>query len=189
VKLRQQVLKELDIYTATVSMELHARTPLVDSIALWEGTPVRYDSVKIPKASPLSDKELALADERARTFMPRGAIMRIDLDPEHWLSFGAGDKVPAILFSSDVFMSKDPVQTPARFSDAAHLRLSGLLWPEAKTRWATTAYATRESRGKGQVILFAGEPNFRATYFGTERLLLNALFLGPGFGTEHPVGW
>ena len=41
----------------------------------------------------------------------------------------------------------------------------------------------------GQVILFAGQPNFRAYFRGTERLLANAILFGPGLGTSWTPEW
>ncbi len=67
------------------------------------------------------------------------------------------------------------------------LRMSGLLWPEAAQRIANSAYLTRESKGHGQIILFAGQPVFRGATLGTNRLLLNALVYGPGMGTQAVV--
>ena len=67
------------------------------------------------------------------------------------------------------------------------LRMSGLLWPEAGQRIANSAYLTRESRGHGQIILFAGQPVYRGATLGTNRLLLNALIYGPGMGTQTIV--
>jgi len=69
------------------------------------------------------------------------------------------------------------------------LRISGLLWAEAKERWAQTAYVTRKSSGKGQIILFAATPNFRSYFYGTTRMLINAILLGPGMGTDVEVGF
>jgi hypothetical protein len=134
-------------------------------------------------------EEEQVKDEQLRVFMPRGAILRANLDEEHWLSSGIEDKVPVILYTDLAFMSKSPVQTVARLADVDSLRLSGLLWPEARERWAKTAYLTREGLGKGQVILFAFQPNFRGYFFGSERLLINALLLGPGLGTSKPAPW
>jgi hypothetical protein len=68
-----------------------------------------------------------------------------------------------------------------------HLRLSGLFWPEAGQRLAHSAAITRESLGRGQVILFAGSPTFRAATRGTARLLANAMVYGPGLGTAATV--
>jgi len=90
---------------------------------------------------------------------------------------------------SYVFMSKYPVTTPVRLADNEHLRLSGLLWPEAKERLADSAYVTIESVGRGQVILFAFDPTFRTWLAGSERLFINAVLLGPGMGTSPPVPW
>jgi hypothetical protein len=67
------------------------------------------------------------------------------------------------------------------------LRMSGLLWPEAADRLANAAYLTRESLGRGQVILFASPPAFRGSTMGTARMLTNALVYGPGFGARHPI--
>jgi hypothetical protein len=67
------------------------------------------------------------------------------------------------------------------------LRMSGLLWPEAAQRLANAAWVTRESLGRGQVILFASPPTFRASARGTMRVFQNALIYGPGFGAAHPI--
>ncbi len=64
------------------------------------------------------------------------------------------------------------------------LRLSGLLWPEAAERLANSAYLTRERLGHGQVILFAGDPVYRGTAYGTARLFANAVIYGPGCGAR-----
>ncbi|NVK10898.1 MAG: peptidase, partial [Gammaproteobacteria bacterium] len=67
------------------------------------------------------------------------------------------------------------------------LRMSGLLWPEASQRILNTAYLVRESVGRGQLIMFANEANFRGAALGSRRMLLNALVLGPGMGTDLHV--
>jgi hypothetical protein len=67
------------------------------------------------------------------------------------------------------------------------VRMSGLLWPEARERIASSAWVTRESIGRGQVILFAHPPAFRAAQLGAMRVLENALVLGPGMGASRPV--
>lgn len=68
------------------------------------------------------------------------------------------------------------------------LRMSGLLWPEASQRLANSAYLTRERKGKGQIILFAGQPSFRGSTMASNRLLLNALVYGSGLGTQKVIG-
>ena len=198
VNLRRQALTELPLYKKAVDWEKSAGKTVVDSLELWEGAaPEGKEKDKNPDKDEeaetaekkLTKEEIAELDERQRLFLPRGAILRVDLDEEHWLNFGAGSEVPAIIYSPYAFLSKKPVQTAARLSEAPLLRLSGLLWPEARTRWEKTAYVTREAHGKGQVILFAGEPDFRSYFYGTSRLLINAMLLGPGLGTQQVIEW
>ena len=61
-----------------------------------------------------------------------------------------------------------------------NVRMSGLVWPEAAQRIANSAYLTRERVGKGQVILFSGEPNFRGSTLEQTDFLLNAVIYGAG---------
>ncbi len=140
--------------------------------------------------------------------MPRGAILAARTDGEHWLTFGSEGSVPVLYSSSRVFMSAAEVETPVRvgvFGDAPdaeaaragwsvvptgqelRLRMSGLLWPEATQRLANAALVTRERQGKGQIILFAVPATFRASTPATERLLVNALVYGPGFGAGQAI--
>lgn len=79
-----------------------------------------------------------------------------------------------------------PAATPVRLAPAAELRLSGLLWPEARERLAESCYATVERRGLGQVILFASQPGFRGFQRSTGRLFQNAVVYGPGVGANPP---
>jgi hypothetical protein len=187
-KLRRQALGELPLFDRARMLEEQAEQVRLDSTALWNGTLPKEEG-QTHTVNDASEKERKLTDERGQLFMPRGALLRVLLDQEHWLAFGEGTEMGALVYSSYAFLSRDPTETPARFSGPAALRLSGLLWPEARARWAASAYATRERRGNGQVVLFAGDPTFRASSPATERLLLNALLLGPGFGTNEAVEW
>lgn len=191
VRLRRNSLEKLDEYDTVNSYELFSSTPVVDTAQLWN-----YNKPK-PSANKKNDSDsepdieaLKRQDKRTRTlFIPRGTVFNVLLDNERWPAFGCGERVPAGLYTGYAFMSKEPAQTVGRIEDAESCRLGGLLWPEARERWANTAYLTRESKGKGQVILFAGDPDFRGYWKGTARLFTNILALGPGFGSQVSVGW
>jgi len=86
-------------------------------------------------------------------------------------------------------MARSPASVSARFPDIDRMHLGGLLWPEAAARLARTAYATHEPVGRGQVILFNGAPAFRRWSTESERLLVNAILLGPGLGTRWSTPW
>ncbi|RMF59728.1 MAG: hypothetical protein D6748_05770 [Calditrichaeota bacterium] len=189
VKLKRQALSELSLYELALQQEMKYKKVEIDSLQIWEGKVAEERETKKPGTAKGGLKMLRIKDSFQRRFMPRGAILNVELNERHWLTFGLEKRVPAIFYSSYAYLSRPPVETPARFSGAEHLRLSGLLWPEAKLRWQHTAYATREGVGKGQIILFAGEPNFRSYFYGTARMLFNAIFLGPGMGTRPVMEW
>ena len=136
-----------------------------------------------------TEEEVAEADARLREFSPQGALVRVELPPRHWMSWGLPAEIPVLLGASDTFVADGGVDIVARFPEPERIHLGGLLWPEAAGRLAHTAYATRESLGDGQVILFLSHPTFRAWPLDSQRMLLNALLYGPGIGTRWPRPW
>jgi hypothetical protein len=189
VRLRQQALKDLGLYAMALELERKAQEIAIDSVTLWSGKGSVMDTTKPDRIGSTDEKLLALQEERARLFAPQGAILQVILDPEHWLAYGMRKSVPVMVETSIALLSRDPVQAPGRYAEGSRLRFSGLLWPEARERIAGTAYVTREKKGRGQIILFAGEPVFRGGFRDSERLLINAIFLGPGFGATASVAW
>jgi hypothetical protein len=177
VRLRGQVLDKLDKYAMSLKREQAA--PVVDTMALWypEKTPAEKKSEKEPGLSAEEAKEL---ENFQRKFSPQGAFLRVNLDPEFWLTFGMDSSVPALFAGGNVLLSGPPVKTVGRFADEKSIRISGLLWPEARARLANSAYLTQEQHGGGQIILFADDPDFRGYFWGTRRLLVNAILFGPG---------
>jgi hypothetical protein len=145
----------------------------------------------LPNGKNKPDKAaLSAADQRLRSFMPsRGAHLRVELDPELWLSWGVPSDLPVLARTDGALVAAPPVEVPARFATLDELHLGGLLWPEGAGRLAETAYATREGVGRGQVILFLNDPEFRAWTVGTRRLLTNAILYGPGLGSSWSTPW
>jgi len=188
VRLRSQSLEKLGDYDYAVSLEVSADEIKIDSLKIWEGTGslAKSDS-KEDKKEKQSKEDLKRFDDFARKFAPGGAIMNCRIDTTKWLSYGLGESLPVLMDTRSAFMSKPPVNTVARFTGENNLRLSGLLWPEAKTRWANSAYCTQERVGSGQIVLFAGEPNMRSFFYGSKRLFVNAILLGPGMGVRWPA--
>ncbi len=191
VRPREQVIPKLEEYLKSIDDEIFAEGPTLTDVHPWdqEEEKEKKEPAKEKKEKPGTD-ELRKIDERGQLFQPRGAILSVDLDKDEWLTYGFGGQAPVMMTTSTVLMAKQPpVRTVARFSRGDDLRISGLLWPEAKDRIAGSAYCTREQRGKGQVILFADQPNFRGFFRGAERMLSNAIILGPGLGTTWTPDW
>ena len=157
----------------------------------------------------LSQEELEFRDEWQSIFMPSGAMVAGRVDNKHWLSFGAPDVLPILYGNYPVLMTGRNAEAVVRIGSYEdnnevqdyrtinwssippgkdlNIRMSGLVWPEAAQRIANSAYLTRERVGKGQIILFSGEPNFRGSARGTNRLWLNAVVYGAGLGTASRI--
>ena len=206
VRLRRNVIKDLSIYQEAVQRDRAARDIKIDPGQIWgtktpeknaenaknlmeDGKKKKAQKDKDAKENKEGIEKLKRKDEWQRIFSPWGVFLAGRVDTEHWLGFGLEDKLPIMFMGSYAFMSRYPVSTVVRLEDKCCLRLSGLLWPEAKERLSHTAYAAVESLGNGQVILFATDPTFRTWLPGIQRLFFNAVLLGPGMGTSQPVPW
>ncbi|MFH1279070.1 MAG: M14 family zinc carboxypeptidase [Candidatus Eisenbacteria bacterium] len=186
IRARRQVLADSGPWLGAAEREAHLGDLRVDGDALRsgrEGAVVRgagSDSVEWAAVTEMEDEWL-------RRFSPEGVILRADLDGSHWLTGGVGDRVPVLLRTDLALVSRQPARAVGRFAGADRLRLSGLLWPEARERRAHTSYLVREKVGDGQVISFLGNPAYRAYFHGTGRLFTNAVLLGPALGTSPRV--
>jgi hypothetical protein len=161
--------------------------------ALLAARPIPMDEwlkeVLPPGKKDPEESEIKKTDERLRSFMPQGVMVRAELDDEFWMNFGLGEEITVWFGGSDTLVAAPPVSVAAWFPEIDRLHLGGLLWPEAAARMAHTAYATRETVGRGQVILFADHPAYRRWMKETERILINAILLGPGLGTRWSTPW
>lgn len=199
VRLRRDVLGELEIYDEALQREHDARTVQLDSKRIWGSGDIEHSEPESNDDKHFGasgdDDKLGRQDAWRRMFSPNGVMVRADLNSEHWLSFGVAaslteeHQMPVMFTGANVLMAKHPVQVPVRLAPIGQLRMAGLLWPEARQRMANSAYATVERLGNGQIILFASDPFFRGYLEGTGRLLLNAVLLGPGLGASHPAPW
>ena len=114
-----------------------------------------------------------------------GAIVRVTGDTLSPLLAGIRDSdFPALIFSDRVYnVPKDlrAGEAVVRYVDKSRLRLAGYLWPEVPERLAGSPYVWTESVGRGRVIGFAGDPNFRDLWRGLLPLFANAVFLGSNY--------
>jgi len=124
--------------------------------------------------------EIVPADEAPES-VP-GAILRVVLDPAHWLSAGTDGEIGALVEGSRVFspITLDNGTNVGRYGALDGLVLSGIVWEEARPQLASKAFLIHEPRGGGQIVAFAEDPNYRAYSEATQLLFMNAILLGPG---------
>lgn len=65
--------------------------------------------------------------------------------------------------------------------------IGGYLHKSQFSRVANSAAILFSPEGHGRVVLFSDNPNFRGTWYGTNKLFLNALFFGNLISL--PGGW
>ena len=82
-----------------------------------------------------------------------------------------------MLVTSDRVLAASPSGANVARIRAKDPLLAGFAWPEAEERLRGAAYLIDEPQGRGHVILFADDPNFRNFWRGLEKLFTNALLL------------
>ncbi len=114
-----------------------------------------------------------------------GAIVRATADTLSPLLAGVGEtEFPVLVFTDRIYtVPKDlrAGEAVVRYADERRLRLAGYLWPEVPGRLAASPYLWTERVGRGRVIGFADDPNFRDQWRGLLPLFANAVFLGPSY--------
>lgn len=110
-----------------------------------------------------------------------GTIFGGDLDITHPIGFGYRDRrIASHRNWTEVFKApENPYATVIRYLDEPVL--SGYASEKNRKALAGTAALIAERKGKGSVILFADDPNFRGIWYGTNKLFLNALFFSKAF--------
>jgi len=126
-----------------------------------------------------ADKELLAGKQRIA-----GAIYQAELDLSHPLTFGITNaKLPVFKNST---MLLQPAGTAfvnvALYSRAP--QLAGYTAAEYIPRISQSALLLAHDVGRGRVIGMTDNPVFRGYFYGSSRLLVNALYLGNSFSTK-----
>jgi hypothetical protein len=125
----------------------------------------------------------AIQPERERPDNVPGALLRVELDPEHWLSAGLDGDIQVIVDSRRVFspLKLDKGRNVGVYASRKDVVASGLVWDDTRALLAQKAFLMHEPLGEGHVIAFAEDPNYRGYAEATELLFMNAVLLGPAY--------
>ena len=115
-------------------------------------------------------------DDRSKRTIS-GAIFEIHLDNTHPVGYGYATTTLPIFRRGAVFLepSENPYETVGRYTDDP--LVSGYIGSERLEELRGSAAIVASRIGKGAVIRLADDPDFRGIWYGTNRLLLNALYL------------
>ena len=112
-----------------------------------------------------------------------GSHFDVILDRTHWLTSGFEEQRITALLEGSTFLtlSKEGANV-AVFPKSGRMHRAGFVWPENTERLLrNSSLLIAEPTGSGHVVLFANEPFFRAWWHALDRLVLNAIVLGPSF--------
>jgi len=135
--------------------------------------------VETKKDSVFSRKRYIDAREYIGREAIGGSILSVDLDLTHPLAFGYRDKSIPVYKNNNVFLSKSESQysSVALYSKEPHI--DGYISKNnMEKNIKGSASLIVSSIGSGRAVLFADNPNFRGTWYGTNKLFLNAIFFG-----------
>jgi len=107
-----------------------------------------------------------------------GSIFEIDLDLSHPIGYGYQDNNIPVYKNNRVWIapSKNRFSTVGKYGKDPHV--DGYISKENLEIMKEAASIVVSKRGKGRVVLFADNPNFRGAWYGTNKLFMNAVFFG-----------
>lgn len=105
-----------------------------------------------------------------------GTIFEADLDLSHPIGFGYRNQRIPVFKDGDLLLepAKNAYATPLIYTSAP--LLSGYLPGKYIGKMGGTAGVVVGSSGSGKIIMMADNPNFRAHWYGTNKLFANAVF-------------
>ncbi len=107
-----------------------------------------------------------------------GAIFEAETDRSHPINFGYPNNKISLFRSTALFIKPDKqsYNNPIRYTKKS--LLSGYISQKNLDSLSGTIPFKHANFGKGDVILFTDNTNFRAFWYGTNKLLMNAIFFG-----------
>lgn len=108
-----------------------------------------------------------------------GAIFETKIDITHPLFYGYYKEYLPVFRDNKVFLekSKNPFANPMVYTEAP--LLSGYISEPNLNYLKNSSAAGMSNYGRGQIIGFTDNLNFRAFWYGTNKIFMNAVFFGP----------
>jgi hypothetical protein len=108
-------------------------------------------------------------------------IVRAKVDPEQWITAGLPEKLNVLFDGRGIYtpLKQDKGINAVVFSTPDDVLASGYAWDDTRKQLALKPFVMVQSEGRGVVVAFTADPNFRAFMDGLNVLFLNAVFRGP----------
>jgi hypothetical protein len=109
-----------------------------------------------------------------------GVLVKARVDPDHWITAGLEDSIIALVEGRDIYspIKLDKGVNAVYWAGPDEMLQSGYLWEENRKQLAFKPAIVVQPVGRGFVIAFTTDPNYRAYMDGLNVTFLNAVFRG-----------
>lgn len=130
--------------------------------------------------SEYSEFEQMLKPYQADPDWVPGFIANAKVDENHWLTAGIAPQLRSLYVGNQVYqpLRISDGRNVVNFAGPKELLAGGFVWEENRQQIAHKPLVMVQAHGRGQVIAFTQEPNFRAYVDGMHLLYINAVFRG-----------
>ena len=142
------------------------------------------DTGRVPGKLLAKEEDLDKAI-RADSELPdslHGVLARVKVDQDLWLTVGVPETIHALVMGRAIYtpLRIDKGYNAATFAGPDQVLASGYIWDEYRKQLAFKPFVVVQKDGRGNLIGFTADPNYRAYLDGLNLLFLNAVFRGPG---------
>lgn len=114
-----------------------------------------------------------------------GIIARASVDQEHWLTAGIHEQLHAMFIGNDIYtpLRINHGRNVVNYKGADEVLASGYIWADNREQIAHKPVLMVQQHGRGIVVSFTQEPNFRAYLDGMHVLFMNSIFRSAAHAT------
>ena len=173
-KLREKITNWVEKGKTLITIGTASKWLVEKEMVKEQLTKTEKDTTQLPQREPFVDSGENLGKESVG-----GIIVKVDLDRTHPIGFGYRTASIPVYKNNTVWLkpSLNAYSTVGKY--AKDPMIDGFISDENKEDYLKPSASIVVSKvGKGRVVLFADNPNFRGSWYGTNRLFLNSIFLG-----------
>ena len=135
--------------------------------------------------NPTERRPFSSASRDLGSYETGGAIFEIKIDNTHPIFYGYKRDFMAVFKDNNLAMEEvsGAYNTAATFTESP--LVAGYVHPRNEKTFRKAPAVVTQTLGAGKLILMTENPNFRAYWYGTNKIFLNSLFFGSMVGTSR----
>ncbi|MEL6251943.1 MAG: M14 family metallopeptidase [Bacteroidota bacterium] len=151
-------------------------TALSSALAAYREKEAKEEAKEVAAAEP--ESKLNRYEDQVKEYVTEsapGSVYEVSLDDSHPLAFGLGSKIHLIKQSSSIYPYMNDGWNVGAYKSAT--AVSGFTGAKLEEKIANTLAFGSESLGRGTIVYFPEDPNFRSFWHVGKLLLGNAVFM------------